>query len=154
MPILFSLVDGLHSFLSLPCDQYSCSDIILTIHLRSNHCIIAQMSHNSPDPRSEYDDYTHMSRTDHFIGASSTIVDLVKEVSDLIPNAGPLSQVLGITGQLFTIINQIKANKDDCMFLVERILRFLKDIAEECKQLDPPIRAGSRTASRLNDLIS
>lgn len=109
---------------------------------------------NSPDPQSEYGDYTHMSPTDHFIGASSTIVDLVKEVSDLIPNAGPLSQVLGIVGQLFTIINQIKANKDDCMFLVERILSFLKLIAEECKQLEAPIRAGSRLALRLHDLIS
>lgn len=112
------------------------------------------MLHNSPDPRTEYGDYAHMSRTDHFIGASSTIVDLVKEVSEIIPNAGPLSQVLGITGQLFTIINQIRSNKDDCMFLVERILRFLKDIAEECKQLDAPIKAGSRTALRLDDLIS
>ncbi|KZP29168.1 hypothetical protein FIBSPDRAFT_927216 [Athelia psychrophila] len=111
------------------------------------------MTSNSPDPRSEYADYSHMSVSDHFLGASSTIVTLVKEVSDLIPNAGPLSQVLGITAQLFTIIKQIKTNKDDCVFLVERILRFLKDIAEECKQLDAPIRASSRTAARLKDLL-
>lgn len=111
------------------------------------------MLHNLPDPWSEYGNYTHMIRTDHFISTTSTFVDLVKEVSDLIPNSGTLSQVLGITGQLFTIINQIKTNKDNCMFLVERILRFLKDIAEECKQLDPPIRASSRAALWLYDLI-
>lgn len=112
------------------------------------------MTPDSPDPLSEYADYSHMSVKDHFLSASSTIVTLVKEISDLIPNAGPLSQVLGITAQLFTIINQIKTNKDDCVFLVERILRFLKDIAEECKRLDAPIGVGTPTAARLNNLIS
>ncbi|KZP10028.1 hypothetical protein FIBSPDRAFT_991841 [Athelia psychrophila] len=55
------------------------------------HFFTSQMIPNSPDPRSEYADYFHMSVKDHFLGASSTIVTLVKEVSDLIPNAGPLS---------------------------------------------------------------
>ncbi|KZP29714.1 hypothetical protein FIBSPDRAFT_926871, partial [Athelia psychrophila] len=112
------------------------------------------MTPKSPDPRPEYGDYTHMSVKDHFLGASQTIATLVKEVSDLIPNAGPLSQVLGLTGQLFIIVNQIKTNKEGCAFLVERILRFLKSIAKECKRLDAPIRVGSPTAARLKDLIS
>ena len=112
------------------------------------------MAHNSTDPRAEYADYTHMSFLDHATDASSTIVTLFKEVSDLIPNAGPLSQVLGITGQLFEIVDQIKTNKEGCEFLVERILRFLKSIAEACKRLKTPIPAGSPTADTLNDLIS
>ncbi|KZP29708.1 hypothetical protein FIBSPDRAFT_926867, partial [Athelia psychrophila] len=112
------------------------------------------MTSKSPDPRPEYGNYTHMSVKDHFLGASQTIVTLVKEVSDLIPNAGPLAQVLGITGAVFEIINQIKTNKDDCVLLVERILRFLKDMAEECKLLDAPIVDGSATARRLDNLIS
>ena len=111
------------------------------------------MAHNSTHPRAEYADYTHMSFLDHVIDASSTIVTLFKELSDLIPNAGPLSQVLGITGQLFEIVDQIKTNKESCEFLVERILRFLKGIAEECRRLNKPIPAGSSTAARLDDLI-
>ncbi|KZP07030.1 hypothetical protein FIBSPDRAFT_898372 [Athelia psychrophila] len=109
------------------------------------------MSHNSSDPRSEYANYPHMSVKNHFLGASSTIVTLVKEVSDLIPNVGPLSQVLGITGELFAIIKQVEANAGDCVFLVERILRFLKDIAEQCKEA--PIRAGSPNDVLLKKLI-
>ena len=114
------------------------------------------MTSKSPDPRLEYGDYTHMDATDHFLGASQTLVTLVKEVADLIPHAGPLSKVLGLTGQLFVIINQIRTNKDDCVFLVERILHFLKDIAVEYKRLEAhaPIRAGSPTAVRLNDFVS
>ncbi|KZP29133.1 hypothetical protein FIBSPDRAFT_927201 [Athelia psychrophila] len=112
------------------------------------------MSHNSPNPRSEYPNYTHMSAKDHFVGASSTILDLAKELSALIPNAGPLSQVLGITGQLFAIVNQVKTNEGDCVFLVERILRFLKDIATQCERLNAPIGVGSPTDALLKDLIS
>ncbi|KZP07335.1 hypothetical protein FIBSPDRAFT_288436 [Athelia psychrophila] len=112
------------------------------------------MPHNSPDPRSAYPDYTLMDTWDHIVGASSTIITLVKEVSDLIPNAGPLSQVLGITGQLFAIVNQVKANEGDCVFLVERILRFLKEIAEQCERFNAPIRASSPTGALLKELES
>lgn len=114
------------------------------------------MTSKSPDTRPEYGDYTRMTAMDHFLGASQTIVTLVKEVAELIPNAGPLTQVLGATGQLFDIINQIKTNKSDCMFLVERILRFLKGIAVEYKRLEDqaPIRAGSLTAVRLDEFTS
>ncbi|KZP21504.1 hypothetical protein FIBSPDRAFT_931554 [Athelia psychrophila] len=110
------------------------------------------MPHNSPDPR--YRDYTRMDTWDHVVGASSTIVTLAKEVSGLIPNAGPLSQVLGITGQLFAIVNQVKANQEDCVFLVERILGFLKGIAGQCKRFNAPIHAGSPTDELLKDLES
>jgi hypothetical protein len=95
-----------------------------------------------------------MDVTDHVLGASSTIVTLLKEVSDLIPNAGPLSQVLGITNQLFGIVNQIRDNKDACEFLVERILRFMKDLMEECARLKVPIEDGTPMEARLRNLYS
>ncbi|KAF7966867.1 hypothetical protein HWV62_36675, partial [Athelia sp. TMB] len=80
------------------------------------------------DPRT---DLPHMSVQDHLISGSSLILSLFKEVSELIPNAGPLSQVLGVTTRLFEIVDQIKTNKEGCEHLVERILGFLKAIAEE-----------------------
>lgn len=110
------------------------------------------MAHPQPDPQSQYADYTYMSVQDHFLSASTTIVTLAQGMSDLIPNAGPLSQVLSITAQLFAIIDEIKTNKDSCEFLVERILRFLKEIAEECK--NKPIQADSPTGKRLKNLVS
>jgi hypothetical protein len=93
-----------------------------------------------------------MDVTDHVLGASSTIVTLLKEVSDLIPNAGPLSHVLGITNQLFGIINQIRDNKDACEFLVERILRFMKDLMEECARFKVPIGDGTPMEARFRNL--
>ncbi|KAF7967295.1 hypothetical protein HWV62_34777 [Athelia sp. TMB] len=112
------------------------------------------MARSSTDPRAEYPDYMHTSSLDHAVNASSTIIALFQEVSDLTPNAGPLSQVLGITGQLLDIVKQIKTNKESCEFLVDRILRFLRSIAKACKHLTAPITAGSPTAETLNDLIS
>ncbi|KAF7977235.1 hypothetical protein HWV62_4337 [Athelia sp. TMB] len=112
------------------------------------------MANNSSDPRTRYADYTHMSVQDHLVSGSSLIVSLFKEVSDLIPNAGPLSQVLGVTSQLFEIVDQIKTNKEGCEHLVERILGFLKDIAEERNRLNVPIPASSSTGKRLYTLIS
>jgi hypothetical protein len=98
--------------------------------------------------------YARMDVTDHIIGASSIIVTLLKEVSDLIPNAGPLSQVLGITKELIAIINQMRDNKDACEFLVERVLRFLKDLMEECARLKVPIGDDTPMAARLQKLYS
>ena len=91
---------------------------------------------------------------DHVLSGSSTIVTLFKQVSDLIPNAGPLSQVLGITKELIGIINQIRDSRDGCEFLVERILRFMKDLIGECARLNEPIRDGTPMAQRLYDLMS
>lgn len=96
----------------------------------------------------------HISVKNSFPGASPTIVTLVQEVSDLVPNEGPLFRVLGITAEVFAIIAQIKSNKNSCEFLVERILRFLKDIAAASKRLDSPIRAGTPKAASLKDLLS
>ena len=95
-----------------------------------------------------------MSVQDHLVSGSSLIVSLFKEVSDLIPNTGPLSQVLGITSQLFEIVDQIQTNKEGCEHLIERILGFLKDITEDRNQLNVPIPAGSPTEKRLYTLIS
>jgi hypothetical protein len=102
----------------------------------------------------EYSNYTQMDVKDHVLSGSSTIVTLFKQVSDLIPNAGPLSQVLGITKELIGVINQIRDSRDGCEFLVERILRFMKDLIGECARLNEPIRDGTPMAQRLYDLMS
>lgn len=102
----------------------------------------------------EYPDYTHTSVQDRFLGASLAVVTLAKGLSGLIPAAGPLSHVLGVTIQLFDIIKQVKTNRDSCEFLVERILRLLKGITLECKRLNMPMDAGSPTAERLRELVS
>ena len=95
-----------------------------------------------------------MDAADHALSAASTITTLLKEVSDLIPNAGPLANVLGVTKELINIINQMRDNNDQCSFLVERILGFLKNLSKENARLNEPIRDGSPTADRLNELVS
>jgi hypothetical protein len=95
-----------------------------------------------------------MNVTDHALVASSTVVTLLQDVSALIPNAGPLSEVLGVTNQLIGIIGQIRDNKDACEFLVERILRFMKSLMEECARLKVPIGDGTPMEARLRDLYS
>jgi hypothetical protein len=102
----------------------------------------------------EYANYTQMDVKDHVLSGSLTIVTLFKEVSGLIPHAGPLSQALGLTKELIGVINQIRDNKDSCEFLVERILRFMKKLIEECSRINEPIRDGTPMALRLYDLIS
>ena len=102
----------------------------------------------------EYANYTQMDVKDHILSGSLTIVTLFKQVSDLIPSVGPLSQVLGLTKELIDVINQIRGNRDGCEFLVERILRFMKKLIEECARINEPIRDGTPMASRLHDLIS
>ena len=95
-----------------------------------------------------------MDAADHALTAASTITTLLKEVSNLIPNAGPLANVLGVTKELITIINQMRNNNEQCSFLVERILGFLKILSKETERLHEPIRDGSPTADRLNELVS
>jgi hypothetical protein len=102
----------------------------------------------------EYANYTQMDVQDHLLGGSLTIVTLFKDVSALIPHAGPLSQVLGVTKELIGVINQIRDNRDSCEFLVERILRFMKKLLEEDARLNEPIPDGSPMARRLHDLMS
>jgi len=93
-------------------------------------------------------------RMDHALSAASTITTLLKEVSNLIPNAGPLTNVLGVTKELITIINQMRDNNEQCSFLIKRILDFLKILSKETERLNEPIRDGSPTADRLNELVS
>jgi len=95
-----------------------------------------------------------MDAADHALSAASTITTLLKEVSNLIPNAGPLTKVLGVTKELIIIITQMRDNNEQCSFLVERILGFLKILSEETERLNEPIRDGSPTAARLNGLVS
>ena len=95
-----------------------------------------------------------MGVSDHALGAASTIASLLKEVSSLIPHAGPLAKALGITKELINIINQMRDNSEQCSSLVERILLFLKDLSKESARLNEPIRDGSPTAERLNELVS
>jgi len=102
----------------------------------------------------EYANYTQMDVKDHLLSRSLTIVTLFKEVSGLIPHAGPLSQALGLTKELIGVINQIRDNRASCEFLVERILRFMKKLIEECSRINEPIRDGTPMASRLYDLMS
>ena len=93
--------------------------------------------------------YVRMDAVDHSLSAASTITTLLKEVSDLIPNAGPLSNVLGVIKELIKMINQMRENNDQCSSLVERILRFLKDLSKETARLNEHIRDGDR----LNELV-
>jgi hypothetical protein len=92
-----------------------------------------------------YVNYTHMDVGDVLSG-SSTIIMLLKQVSNLIPHAEPMLQVLGVTQELIGVINQIQGNKDSCEFLVERILHFMKKLIEECAQLNMPIQDGTPVA--------
>jgi hypothetical protein len=109
---------------------------------------------NTPPLGPGYSDFTRMDVKDHVLSGSSTIISLFKDVSALIPHAGPLSQVLGITNQLIGIISQIRDNKSACEFLVERILRFMKDLMEECARLKVPIGDGTPMEARLRNLYS
>lgn len=95
-----------------------------------------------------------MDAADHALMAATTITTLLKEVSNLIPNAGPLANALGVTKEIVNIINQMRANNEQCSFLVERILGFLKHLSKETARLNEPIRDGSPTADRLNEFVS
>ncbi|KAG6852265.1 hypothetical protein C0991_001443 [Blastosporella zonata] len=53
-----------------------------------------------------------MDAADHALGAALTITTLLKEVSSLIPHAGPLANVLRVAKELITIVNQMHDNKD------------------------------------------
>lgn len=76
-----------------------------------------------------------MSAKDRFLSASSTIVNLVKEVSDLY--------------QMWILYR-----KDNCIFLVEHILRFLKDIYQSASDWMRTFALALGTAALLNNLLS
>lgn len=99
--------------------------------------------------RFSYTDYTRMDLSDHVISGSLTIVTLFKDVSALIPHAGPLTQVMGVTKELISVINEMKDNKDGCEYLVERVLLFVKNLIEEMTRMNVPLRDGTPTAARV-----
>lgn len=90
-----------------------------------------------------------MDLSDHVISGSLTIVTLFKDVSALIPHAGPLTQVMGVTKELISVINEMKDNKDGCEYLVERVLLFVKNLIEEMTRMNVPLRDGTPTAARV-----
>lgn len=104
-------------------------------------------------PTQKYADYTRINTTGRVISASSAIVALFQDVSNLIPSTGPLSQVLGITKELIGVIDDIRDNKDECNYLVERILRFLQSLGAESARMIEPVRAGTPTAARVYALL-
>jgi hypothetical protein len=101
----------------------------------------------------EYADYTDEDPAGRILGGVLTIVELFQTVTNLIPHAGPLAQILCVTKELIIAINQMQDNKDDCKHLVERIIRYMKNIIEELSRMNAPLVAGTPTAGRLYVLL-
>jgi hypothetical protein len=100
--------------------------------------------------RPEYTNYTNKDTA----GLILTIVILFQAVTQLIPHAGPLAQILGVTKELITAVNEMQDNKDGCEHLVERIITHVKNIIEELTRMNVPLSAGTPTAARLYVLQS
>jgi hypothetical protein len=101
-----------------------------------------------------YADYTHVDVAGHIIGGSLMVVTMFKAVSSLIPQAGPLPQILGVTKDLIAVINQMRDNKGACKHLVQRIISHMRNIITELTRMNVPLKAGSATAARLHILLS
>jgi len=87
---------------------------------------------------------------------STKIAGLFTECGNLIQHGGPLCQVLDATGQLINIVDVFGSNMSSCETLVERILVFLKKIAEESRRPNFVIlQSGipTATAARLYALV-
>jgi hypothetical protein len=106
------------------------------------------------DRRPEYADYTNRDTAGLIRGGVLTIVTLFQAVTQLIPHAGPLTQILGVTKELITVVNEIQDNKDGCEHLVERIIGHVKSIIDELTRMNVPLAAGTPTAARLHVLLS
>lgn len=102
---------------------------------------------------SQYTEFTREKLSDQILSGSLTIVTLFKEIANVIPNAGPLAQILGVTKELILVINEMKDNKEGCEDLVERILKFVKNLADELKRMNVPLYDGTPTAARLYALL-
>src|ERR1700691_4403934 len=102
---------------------------------------------------SGYADYTSMNIADQILTVSLTIIILFKEAANLIPQAAPLFQVLGATKELINVISETRGNKDGGEHLVERVLLFIKILAEEYSRLKVPLQDGTPTAARLYTLL-
>jgi hypothetical protein len=105
------------------------------------------------DDQSRYADYTKEDNVGRILTGSLTIVTLFKEIANLVPNAGPLCQVLGATKELISVINEMQCNREDCEHLVERILLFVKSFVEELARMNVPLQDGTPTAARLYALL-
>jgi hypothetical protein len=124
--------------------RYSCSLFTMTIRQPSS----------PPDQLRVYRDYAHTTVIDHTLTESTTILALLKSIVTIIPHAGPLlSGVFGITLTLIGIVNQIRDSRDDCNHLIERILRFLKNLLEESQQTSTRVENGTPTAVRVFNLL-
>jgi hypothetical protein len=106
------------------------------------------------DHRPEYANYTKKNTAGLILGGVLTIVTLFQAVTQLIPHAGPLAQILGATKELITIVNEMQDNKDGCEHLVERIIVHVKNIIDELTRMNVPLAAGTPTAARLYVLLS
>ncbi|KIJ23083.1 hypothetical protein M422DRAFT_39808 [Sphaerobolus stellatus SS14] len=93
-----------------------------------------------------------MDLADNVLAGASTVATLLKEVSELIPFASPLSSALGVTKELIAIINQMRDNDEGCSFLAIRILRILKTLGEEQGRLNELMRDGTPRRVRLSEL--
>jgi hypothetical protein len=91
--------------------------------------------------------------TDHIIGGSLTIVTLFKDVASLIPHAGPLSQILGVTRHLILVVNEMRSNRNGCEELVQRVLLFMRNLVEDLSRANVPLQDGTPTAARLYALL-
>jgi hypothetical protein len=100
-----------------------------------------------------YLDYITEDTATQVISGSLLIATLLKDVSNLIPHAGPLAHVFGATKELLTIVNDMRDNKDRCEHLIERILRFIQSLVEELSRMNVPLQDGTSTAARLYALL-
>src|ERR1700691_2390566 len=114
-------------------------------------------SHQQPssadDEPQAYPDYTHTTVTDRLLNDTSLVVTLFKSVSTNIPHAGPLSEVLGVIQTLMGVVRQMRDSRDDCNYLIERILRFLQNLLQELEWSNTRTENGTRTALRVFNLV-
>ena len=99
--------------------------------------------------RTRYADYTSSDTCDSVLSASLSVAALLHDVAALIPCAGPLFQVFGVTKELIIVIGDVRDIQDECNYLVERILNFMKDVGEEMTMMNIPVEFGTPTAARL-----
>lgn len=100
-----------------------------------------------------YRDYTHTTAIDHTLTESTTILTLFKSIAARIPHAGPLSDVLGATLALLVVVKQMRDSRDDCDYLIERILLLFNYLLEDLERRSIRIEEGTPTAGRVLQLL-
>ncbi|KIJ31110.1 hypothetical protein M422DRAFT_267319 [Sphaerobolus stellatus SS14] len=104
------------------------------------------------NPRTIHGTPVHMDLADNVLAGAFTVATLLKEVSELIPFASPLSSALGVTKELIVIIKQMRDNDESYSFLAERILRILQFLGKENARLNGRMRDGTPIRDRLSEL--